>query len=314
MAADGSPIDRRTVLTGMPAVLGGLAGCSSGASTDKKQSETTDQSQSVTVSMLAAGSLNNTLENGLKPSVDATLQIETHGSARVARLIAEGQKTPDIVSVADIALFNSPLHPDWFAEFATNSIVIAYNPETDGGQQLATAGREGWYRPLSNGDVALGRTDPDPDPLGYRTLFTLELATDYYGTGTNLRNAIPSKDQIYPETQLISQFETGAIDAAFAYRNMAVERGYEYIELPAQIDLSDPEYTNRYSTATYELPSGKVVRGGLISYGSTIRHQSPAVVNVFKTQTTSQYLTEFGFVVPDDYPRYTGNVPDEITN
>ncbi|MFC4247691.1 extracellular solute-binding protein [Natribaculum luteum] len=305
MAIDEVPIGRRSVLSAIAVGLSGVAGCSG--------SFRESDGQSVTVSMLTAGSLNNALENGLRPNVDSTVQIEAHGSAEVARLIAEGQKDPEIVSVADTALFDSPLQPDWFAEFATNSIVIAYNSDTEGGQQLADAGPENWYQPLLDGNVAVGRTDPDLDPLGYRALFMLELATEYYGTDANLREAIPSREQIYPETQLVSQFETGSIDAAIAYRNMAVERGYDYIDLPAEIDLSDPAYTDTYSSATYELPSGKVVSGGLISYGSTIRHRSPTVVDVFDEHITGQYLNEFGFVVPDDYPRFTGDAPDAVT-
>ncbi|ELY41349.1 extracellular solute-binding protein [Halalkalicoccus jeotgali] len=301
-----SSVRRRTLLSGGAVALCGLAGCS------RVRNRT--QSHSATVSMLVAGSLNNALENGLRPDAETTIEIEAYGSAEVAHLIADDRKDPDIVSVADIALFDSPLHPDWFAEFATNSIVIAYNPDTEGGQRLADAGPDTWYRPVLDREVAIGRTDPDLDPLGYRALFMLELATEYYGTDRDLREAIPRREQIYPETQLVSQFETGSIDAAIAYRNMAVERGYDYIDLPAEIDLSDPSFTDTYTTATYELPSGKVVRGGLISYGSTIRHRSSAAVDVFDDHITGQYVSEFGFTIPDNYPRFTGNVPDDITN
>ena len=306
MSLADSPVGRRPVLSALAGALTGATGCSGViAGTDGR---------SATVSILAAGSLNNALEHGLRPAVDATVEIEARGSAEVARLVAEGQKAPDVTSVADVALFGSPLHPDWFAEFATNSIVVAYNPDTPGGQRLAEAGADRWYRPLLGGEVALGRTDPDLDPLGYRALFVLDLATAYYGTDVDLREAIPRRDQIYPETQLVSQFETGAIDAAIAYRNMAVERGYEYVDLPAEIDLSDPSYADTYATTAYELPGGTVVRGGPVSYGSTIRHLSPAVVDVFDAHVTGRYLHEFGFVVPDDYPRFTGNAPDEVTN
>ena len=307
MSAGDSTVGRRAFLSGAAAAVGGLAGCVGSLAGG-------DETSSATVSVLAAGSLNNAFENGLRESVDPAVQIEAHGSARVARLVAEGQKDPDVVSVADVALFDSPLEPEWFAEFATNSIVVAYNPETEGGRRIAEAGAEEWYRPLVNDEVALGRTDPDLDPLGYRALFVLELASEHYGTDVDLRDSIPTREQIYPETQLVSQFETGAIDAAIAYRNMAVERGYEYVDLPVEIDLSDPSYAGQYASATYELPSGKVVRGGLISYASTLRDRSPAATDVFETQITGQYLNEFGFVVPDDYPRFTGDAPDAIAN
>ncbi|WP_435184323.1 extracellular solute-binding protein [Halobellus sp. EA9] len=297
------PVRRRSVLAGIGAAFGGVAGCvgTSGGSGGTE-----------TVSMLAAGSLNNALENGLRPAVDARLRVESHGSARVARLVAEGQKDPDIVSVADVALFDGPLDPEWYAEFATNAIVVAYNPETEGGRRVADAGREGWYRPILAGAVDLGRTDPDLDPLGYRTLFALDLATGHYGTERDLRTAIPERDQIYPETQLISQFETGSIDAAIAYRSMAVERDYDYLDLPAEIDLSDPAFAESYATSTYELPSGTVIEGGPISYGSTIRRDGPSVRDVFEAHVAGEYLPAYGFDRPDDYPRYSGNAPGEI--
>jgi len=206
------------------------------------------------------------------------------------------------------------LQPDWTAEFATNALVLAYDPGSDGGQRLAAAGTDSWYRPLLRGSVDLGRTDPDLDPLGYRTLFALELATDYYGTDANLREEVPGSGQVYPETQLISQFETGSVDAAVAYRSMAVERGYGYVELPPAVNLGDPAFVDDYATVEYELPAGTVVDGGLVSYGSTVRHRSPATVDAFDAQVDGEYLTEFGFTVPDDFPRYTGNVPETLAS
>lgn len=301
--ASHTSIDRRTALAGIAGVLTAGAGCAT--------NEVGGNDQAAPVSILAAGSLSSALEHGLRPAIDRSLQIEARGSAAIARLIDAEQKAPDIVSLADIALFDL-VQPAWFAEFATNSLVIAYNSDTEAGQRLADAGTERWYQAILNSDISIGRTDPALDPLGYRTLFVLALATDHYGTETDLREAIPTQNQLYPETQLISQFETGAIDAAFAYRNMAVERDYDYIELPDPINLSDPEYNDTYETVSYTLPSGTVVRGGPISYGATIRHPSPATTEVFDAHIAGQYLTEFGFSVPDSYPRFSGDAPTEI--
>lgn len=271
-----------------------------------------DSGRSTTVAILAAGSLQNALSNGLKPVVDVPVQIESHGSATVARMISESKRDPDIVSVADVALFDQPLSPPWYSVFTSNAVVIVYNPDTDGGQRLAEAGNKNWYKPMVSGDTTIGRTDPDQDPLGYRTLFTLELASRYYDDASNLKKKILDKKQIYPETSLISQFETGSIDAAFAYRNMAVERDYEYIDLPGQIDLSDPKQQKRYSTVSYSLPSGQTVQGGLISYGSTIRKMSDAALNVFAALTSGEYLKEHGFLLGKQFPMYEGNVPQRV--
>jgi molybdate/tungstate transport system substrate-binding protein len=264
------------------------------------------------VTILAAGSLQNALSNGLTSAVDVPVQIEAHGSATVARLVAEGKRDPDIVSVADEALFEGEFSPGWHAVFASNAVVIAYNPDTAGGARLAEAGPENWYEVLADDEVRIGRTDPDRDPLGYRTLFTLDLAARQYDDATNLREKILQRDQIYPETGLVSRFESGAIDAAITYRNMAVERDYEYVSLPDRIDLSNPRYENWYSTVSYTLPDGQEIQGGLISYGSTLRTTSDAALDAFAAHTTGAYLDEHGFVVREGFPTSEGSVPRRV--
>ena len=318
---DGSSTPRRRfLLTAGAAAVTGIAGCTggdAGAMTTRTGTGTSrrDGGQSTTVAILAAGSLQHALENGLKPAVDVPVQVEAHGSGTVARMIAEGQRDPDIVTVADVALFEEPLSPPWYSVFTSNPVVIAYNPETEGGQRLADAGADRWYEPMASGDVSVGRTDPNLDPLGYRTLFTLELASRYYEDASKLQDRILRREQIYPETSLISQFETGSVDAAFAYRNMAAERDYEYINLPDQIDLSNPNYVDDwYETVSYTLSSGQEVHGGLVSYGSTIRKMSDAAVAVFDAHTTGEYLGEAGFLLRDQYPMYEGNPPSQVTD
>jgi molybdate/tungstate transport system substrate-binding protein len=264
------------------------------------------------VSLLVAGSLADAVENGLRASLDRPVTVEAHGSAHLARLVAEGQRDPDIVSVADRALFSGPLAPPWDAAFATSSLVVAYTTETPGGRRVAEAGSDGWYRALADENVSLGRTDPRLDPLGYRTLFLFELAADHYDDAGPLRERIPSDDQRYPETQLLSQFETGNVDAAVVYRSVAEARGLSYHTLPREIDLSDPEMADRYASVTYEMPDGRVLEGAPIVYGSTMRREDPAVRAVFERHVGGAYLGEYGFETPESFPRYTGNVPDSL--
>lgn len=302
-----SSYSRRKLLQSVGvAGLASVGGCIGG-------DDDSSNGESMTIAILAAGSLQHALETGLKPGVDVPVQIEAHGSATVARMIAEGQRDPDIVTVADTALFEEPLSPPWYSIFTSNAVVIAYNQDTEGGQQVGEAGTEQWYEPMVNGDVSIGRTDPDQDPLGYRSLFTLELASRYYEGASNLGEKILSREQIYPETGLITQFETGSIDAAFAYRNMAVERDYEYIELPGQINLSNPKYAGDwYSTVSYTLPSDHEIQGGLISYGSTIRKLSDAAMSVFDVHTTGDHLDVSGFILRDQFPMYEGTRPSQL--
>ena len=324
---------RRVFLANAVAVGGAVAGCSNVAGTisdttggsragsgtattaSGRAADETNASGSGPVSILSAGSLELAFENGLSKAVGTELQVESHGSSTVARMVSEGQRDPDIVTLADTALFDGPLHPSWYATFASNAVVIAYNENTEAGKGLGNAGAKNWYAYLLDNDVSLGRTDPTQDPLGYRALLMLELASRYYDDATNLRKTVPNQNQIYPETGLISQFESGNVDAAIAYRNMAVERDYDYIDLPDQIDLSNPKYEDDwYSTVSYTSPSGKETEGGLISYGSTIRNVNQTTRSVFEAQTTGEYLEEYGFKIPSGYPNYHGTPPSALTN
>lgn len=300
MVSDRPAVTRRTALATLPTL--GLAGCGRLAGV----AETAPP-----VRLLAAGSLNDALENHLRQRVDIPIHAEAHGSVLVARLVADTRKDPDIVAVADDTLFETILTPDWYGVVATNEIVLGYNEDTDGGSAIVDAGQDEWYRVLLDGDIALGRTDPDLDPLGYRTLFALELAAQYYQTDVDLRDAITAPDQHYPETQLLGQFETGSIDAAFMYRSMAVDRGYDFLDLPATVNLGDPSYTEEYATTKYTLADGRDVTGDLIRYAATIRHTRPAVESVFEELLAGDALADAGFTVPDDYPVFTPHAPDE---
>ncbi|WP_330632063.1 extracellular solute-binding protein [Halocatena halophila] len=265
------------------------------------------------VTILTAGSLQYTFEEELAPALSVPLEIEAHGSATVARLVDSGQRDPDIVTVADGSLFEGVLTPPWYVTFTSNAIVLAYNQDTSIGRSLTSVSVDRWYLPLLDGDHSLGRTDPDQDPLGYRTLFALELAARYHEE-SGLTDRVLKSTRIVPETGLLGQFEIGAIDAAFTYRNMATERGYEFVALPDAIDLSSPPATRKwYSTVSYTLPSGQTIQGSPIGYASTIRRKTSRVRDVFFEQTTGSYLDRSGFVVRDQHPISTGSVPNDIS-
>ncbi|QLH78524.1 substrate-binding domain-containing protein [Halosimplex rubrum] len=258
------------------------------------------------VSVLAAGSLQLAFSEGLRAAVDGPVQVEAHGSVTAARLVAEGKRDPDIVALADTALFDRVLPADWHAEFATNALVVAYDDVSETGRRVGAADR--WFDPLLADDATLGRTDPDLDPLGYRTLFALDLASEHYDR-PGLREALTDPRGVYPETALLSRFETGDLDAAVVYRSMAEDRGYDYVDLPAEIDLSDPARAAAYDGVSYDLPSGEAVRGAPIAYGARARSGNEPVAEAFETLVGGEYLRDHGVVVPDEFPEYSGDVP-----
>jgi len=266
------------------------------------------------VRVLAAGSLQRAVDDGLREAVDAPIALESRGSAALARLVADGQRDPDVLALADVALFDRILDDPWYAAFATNALAVA-TADTPGGrrvQDAAAADDRHWYDPLLAADAALGRTDPDLDPLGYRTLFALDLLAAHHDH-PDLREAVTAPDQVYPETALLSQLDTGAVDAAVVYRSMATDHGHPLVDLPSTVDLSDPDRADAYAAATYDLPDGGTVRGDAIEYGATLRAPGDdAARGVFEELLAGDYLDAHGFEVPDAFPRFTRDAPGAI--
>jgi len=287
---------RRAVLTALGSGVAATAGC--GAFGRER------------VEVLVAGSLQSAASETLQSQTDVDLAVEARGSVQAARLVADGKRDPDIVALADPALFDRVMDTDWHAVVASNEMVLAYNPETDGGTRIAEA--DSWYDPLRGDSVSLGRTDPTLDPLGYRTLFVLSLAADYYDE-SGLPDAVLSPDQTYPETQLLAQFETGAVDAAFVYRSMAIERDYPFREFPPEIHLGDPAHSEAYRTVSYELSGGTTITGSPIEYGAVRRDDHGATRTAFETVLSGDWLAPHGFTVRQPYPRLVGDVPSTVT-
>lgn len=293
LAGVGTSAGVRAIASGS---LGSLAGCISlgtGSGEDP-------------VRILAAGSLQRTFAEGLRDAVDVPVSVEAHGSVTAARLVAGGQRDPDVVVLADTALFDSILSAPWHATIATNALVLAHTDRPDP-HPVATADR--WFEPILDGRVSLGRTDPTLDPLGYRTVFAADLAESLYDR-PGLREGLLEASAIFPETSLVSRLEAGAVDAAVVYRNMAVEREYPTVDLPAAIDLGDP--TRDYSEATYDLGDETTVRGAPIRYGAWARRSDPQVQRVFETILDGSVLKAHGFGTADPLPRFHGSVPDEF--
>ncbi|WP_159435699.1 substrate-binding domain-containing protein [Halobaculum gomorrense] len=287
---------RRTALSALAAGLGvgGLAastGCV-GSSNASRASPGGDS-----VSVLAAGSLARVFDERLRPLAGdgVDLDLEFHGSAACARLVREGLRDPDVLVLADPALFEGIA--ERYTAVATNELVVAHAGDTVGGRAVARA--EFPLDPVLERELRWGRTDPDADPLGYRTLFALRLAER--ARGRPYPEALASS-RLFPEAELLAVFEAGALDAAVVYRNMALDHGVSHRVLPASVNLGSPARAEAYARETYELPDGTVVRGSPIRYGAVARRESAAVAAVFDAVVAGAWTGD-AFGTPPSYPR-----------
>jgi molybdate/tungstate transport system substrate-binding protein len=235
---------------------------------------------------LVAGSLLSLAEQ-----VDGAT-VEARGSVAVRRQVLEGVRDPDVVGLADPRLFDGI--SDRATLFATNALVVAYDPDSE----HAPAIREDWRAALASEAIEVGRTDPDTDPLGYRAVLALRLAER---DGDVDADTVLEDSRVLPEVDLLNVLEGGGLDAALAYRSMAVERGLPTVDLPVSIDFSDPEHADHYGSVAYDLPK-RTVRGAPIRYGAaalTMRGEGW----LDRLVSGHDRLRASGFEVPAAYPR-----------
>jgi len=236
-----------------------------------------------------AGSLGLPFRNLLKAFKQAHPEVRTSqesaGSLESARKISELGKTPDILAVADYAIIPKlliPGHADWYATFATNSLVLAFRNESQGALEIDISN---WYRVLLRSGIRTGRSDPALDPAGYRTLMVWQLAERYYRQPTLarlLRNASPPRYMRPKEADLTALLQLGELDYIWTYASIARTNGFRWLDLPPAINLSDPAEAATYAEARVVLPGADrsakdsvEFRGEPIVYAFTIPRGAP---------------------------------------
>ncbi|GAB4317174.1 MAG: tungstate ABC transporter substrate-binding protein WtpA [Bacteroidales bacterium] len=216
----------------------------------------------------------------LHPGVSVITQAA--GSRASARKITDLNRPCDVFASADYSVIDNLLIPDyasWNIPFATNEMVIAYRDESRFADSIS---RENWPEILSSPEVIYGRSNPDHDPCGYRTVITIRLA------GKCLRSpewaeSLLQKDKNFirpKETDLIALLETGSVDYFFIYRSVAQQHHLNWLILPDSINLKNPNLTDFYSQATVEVSGKKpgetiIKRGEPMIYGITVPTTAP---------------------------------------
>ncbi|MGQ4891410.1 MAG: tungstate ABC transporter substrate-binding protein WtpA [Candidatus Njordarchaeia archaeon] len=195
------------------------------------------------------------------------------GSVGISRSIVELHKTADILAVADYKVIEKIVFPsnysDWYIIFAANEMVIAYTSQSRYADEINSTN---WYEILQRSDVQWGHSDPNLDPCGYRTLLVLQLAERYYNVSGLYSNLVNHSNRVIrpKSVDLLALLESGEIDYAFEYRSVAVQHGLRFVDLPPQLDLGHPEYSQFYLTANCTLLNNVNVKGEPILYGLTI--------------------------------------------
>jgi molybdate/tungstate transport system substrate-binding protein len=212
-----------------------------------------------------------------------TLRAEAAGSRHCARKISDLGRRADILASADYKVVSNllmPAHAKFNIRFATNEMAIAYTSKS---RRAAEVSAKNWHEILLDPTVRFGRSDPNSDPCGYRSVMAFQLAEKHYGvSGLAARlTAKHGRRFIRPkETDLLALLEAQEIDYLFIYRSVAAQHGLKLIELPDEVNLKSSRLAKLYRTATVRVTGKKpgsyiTRRGEPMVYSITIPRRAP---------------------------------------
>jgi len=240
----------------------------------------------VVVTVFAAGTL-------AKPFTQMARQFErTHpniiiqpqfgGSVKMVKQVTVLGQAADVVAVADYTVIPKYMfgedgktrYADWYVGFVGNAITFIYTPKSKFASEINA---RNWFEVLARPGVEIGRSNPDTDPSGYQTLQMLSLAARHYArpalAESILKNA-PERNIRDTETELISALQLGQIDYLAIYRSDALQHHFDYLQLPASIDLSDPKFGRDYASVAVHTKNGDLTAKPIV-YALTIPRNAP---------------------------------------
>jgi molybdate/tungstate transport system substrate-binding protein len=205
---------------------------------------------------------------------------ENSGSVEAARKLTELGKTPDVIGVADYGVIPKlliPKYASWYVTFARNAMVLTYSDQSIGASEITP---QNWWQILLRPGIRTGRANPALDPNGYRTLMVLQLAEKFYGQpglAARLEAAMPDRYMRPKEADLTALIQAGELDYSFSYYSLAKSAHLRYVDLPPEVDLSDPARADWYKQADVWIPKASGAgadsvefRGEPIVYALTI--------------------------------------------
>lgn len=192
-----------------------------------------------------------------KKHPEIIVKAEAAGSRSTARKVSDLGRNCDVLASADYKVIKDLLMPnyaDFNIKFALNEMAVAYTDKSKLSNEITPAN---WYETLLKDNIVVGRSDPNLDPCGYRTLMVFQLAEKHYNV-PGLAEKLQQKNScIRPkETDLLALLEAGEIDYLFIYRSVAAQHGLKMILLPDEINLKSSAFAELYSNASVRL-SGK---------------------------------------------------------
>lgn len=185
--------------------------------------------------------------------------IEGAGSATTIRKVTELKRECGIIGSADYKIVPKLMFPeyaDWYIIFASNQLVLCYTEKSKFAKEVNA---DNWYQILQKEGVTYGRSDPDQDPCGYRTLMVWQLAEKHYNVAGIHEKLLGAKGDTMraKSVDLIALLQSGDLDYAFEYDSVAKQHNLKYVSLPERINLSRAEHEKFYAQAKVSIKGAK---------------------------------------------------------
>jgi molybdate/tungstate transport system substrate-binding protein len=228
------------------------------------------------------------------------------GSIDAARQITAGGQPCDLYASADYTTIDLFLKPAGYADFnivfAQGKMVLAYSARSVSEKKLPPIASPGsvpfnppnaipsaasnWYEILTMPGIMIGGGNPFLDPGAYRADIIFQLAGKKYKTPILYNNLL--KHQIIPGSDhsgpaLGKNFDFQMIYEHSARVMAAANPDFRYVNLPEDIDLSDPDRNALYAQAAVVLPGlgtaqsaqNVAVPGTRVAWGITLLKDAP---------------------------------------
>jgi len=215
------------------------------------------------------------LAKKFKEETGIEIKRRAGGSLFLANLIKEKRVDWDIFFSADynITADLKGTFCDTFYTFASNKMVIAYTLKSKYSREI---NEKNWIQILSRSGIRIGRSNPELDPCGYRTLLLIEILKSKYGE--EIANKIlansSEKNVRSKASEIANLLEMGELDYAFLYLNEARTRKLRYLELDDSLNFGNLCLKDYYKQFTITSKNGKVIHGDPIVYSFCINKNS----------------------------------------
>jgi molybdate/tungstate transport system substrate-binding protein len=206
-------------------------------------------------------------------------RLETAASLELVRRMTEFGEAPDLLLLADEALFPAllaPRHIGAYTRFARNRIVVAYRRSSTGAAEFAR--RSGGGR-CSNGRASRwAERARRPTRAATARCSRSPWAERHYGVpglAARLLAAAPARNVRPREADQIALVEAGELDYVWTYENLARQAGLAYRTLPQAVDLGRVADSAAYAAVSVRVPGrtprdSVTLRGAPISYAFAV--------------------------------------------